>query len=323
MAYTNMRIAEIQAELLQMADTPEGRGDVAELACALMLACWRSQESGPLFERCQASGLHVLPVHYYSPIPDTRELPASLWATTSRLPGIDLREAEQLQFLTDICPRFQSEYDGFAHEPSESSDDYWFQNPMFSGTDALVLYGLIRHLRPQRVLEVGSGFSSRVTLKALRQNGSGRLTCVEPHPSGFLKQNQELTLIESRVQEVPLEAFESLAANDVLFIDSSHVVRVGGDVNFLFLEVLPRLRSGVVVHVHDIFMPGELRKPWVLERHWFWSEQYLLQAFLMFNSAFEVVFANSFMGVKHAAALRRVFPKSPWWDGGSFWLRRK
>ena len=318
-----MRIDEIEAALLRMADTPEGSGAVADLACALLLACRPSQGPASLFERCQAHGLHVLPVHYYSPIPDTRELPDTLWTTTSAMPGVDLKEEEQLRFLTDVCPRFQTEYDAFAHDPSESSDDYWFQNPMFSGTDALVLYCIVRHFRPRRVLEVGSGFSSRLTLKALRKNGSGHLTCVEPHPSGFLKQNPELTLIERRVQDVPVEAFEALNADDVLFIDSSHVARVGGDVNFLFLEVLPRLKSGVLVHVHDIFLPGELAKAWVLERRWFWSEQYLLHAFLLFNAAFDVVFANSFMGRKHAAALRHIFPKSPWWEGGSFWMRRK
>ena len=203
------------------------------LACALLLACRQSQESAGFFERCQAHGLHVLPVHYYSPIPDTRELPDSLWSATSAMPGVDLREDQQLRFLTEICPQFQREYDAFAHDPPESVDDYWFQNPMFSGTDALVLSCIVRHYRPHHVLEVGSGFSSRVTLKAMRQNGNGRLTCVEPHPSGFLKQNPELTLIERTVQNVPVETFEDLNAGDVLFIDSSHVVRVGGDVNFL------------------------------------------------------------------------------------------
>jgi hypothetical protein len=125
------------------------------------------------------------------------------------------------------------------------------------------------------------------------------------------------------VQEVELELFQQLGAGDVLFIDSSHVVKTGGDVNYLYLEVLPRLRPGVVVHVHDIFLPGEYRKDWVTEEFRFWTEQYLLQAFLAFNSEFEVLLCNSYLGRYHRPALQNVFPKAPWWGGGSFWMQRR
>jgi hypothetical protein len=109
----------------------------------------------------------------------------------------------------------------------------------------------------------------------------------------------------------------------VLFIDSSHVSKVGGDVNFLFLEVLPRLRPGVIVHLHDVFLPAEYPRDWVVEKGRFWTEQYLLQAFLTFNDAWEILLANNYLGLEHAEALRTTFPTSPWWGGGSFWMRRR
>jgi hypothetical protein len=130
------------------------------------------------------------------------------------------------------------------------------------------------------------------------------------------------SLIPSKVEEVSLDLFTELEPSDVLFIDSSHVVRTGGDVTYLFLEVLPRLRPGVVVHVHDIFLPREYPREWVTEELRFWTEQYLLQAFLVFNSAFRVLFANSYVGARYATDLRETFPSSPWWGGGSFWMQR-
>jgi hypothetical protein len=124
------------------------------------------------------------------------------------------------------------------------------------------------------------------------------------------------------VEDVGVETFEQLQARDVLFIDSSHVVRIGGDVTYLFLEVLPRLQPGVVIHVHDIFFPGDYPRDWVVEQFRFWSEQYLLQAFLAFNSAFEVLLCNGYLQSKYAPVLRATFARSPWWGGGSFWMRR-
>jgi hypothetical protein len=120
-----------------------------------------------------------------------------------------------------------------------------------------------------------------------------------------------------------MTVFERLEAGDILFIDSSHVVKTGSDVNYLFLEVLPRLKPGVVIHVHDIFLPHEFPKAWVMDLHLFWTEQYLLQAFLTHNAEFEVLFANAYMGARHQTEMQRTFPRSQWWGGGSFWLRRK
>jgi hypothetical protein len=117
--------------------------------------------------------------------------------------------------------------------------------------------------------------------------------------------------------------FEELEAGDILFIDTSHVVAIGSDVNYLLLEVLPRLRPGVIVHVHDIYFPTEYPRDWVLNERRFWTEQYLLQAFLTFNSEYAVLLCNNFLSRHHGALMRETFPRSPWWGGGSCWIRRR
>jgi hypothetical protein len=131
------------------------------------------------------------------------------------------------------------------------------------------------------------------------------------------------SLIEKKVEDLDLDFFSQLGPGDILFIDSSHTVKIGGDVNYLFLEKLPRLKPGVIVHVHDIFIPFDYRRDWVMDEFRFWTEQYLLQAFLTFNSEFEVLIANSYLSHYHKEDLKTTFPNSPWWGGGSFWMRRR
>jgi hypothetical protein len=131
------------------------------------------------------------------------------------------------------------------------------------------------------------------------------------------------SFVEAKVQDVDLEFFAQLAPGDILFIDTSHTVKIGGDVNYLFLEVLPRIKPGVLVHVHDIFLPFEYRRDWVMDELRFWTEQYLLQAFLTFNSEFEVLMANYYAGHYFEEDLKRAFPGLQSVKGGSFWMRRK
>jgi len=160
---------------------------------------------------------------------------------------------------------------------------------------------MVRYFKPRLIIEVGSGFSSLVMGRAAAKNGNAPLVCVEPFPREFLRERFPglQTLVERNVEQIDLEFFSQLRSGDILFIDTSHTVRIGGDVNYLFLEVLPRLNPGVIVHVHDIFLPFEYRRDWVLDEFRFWTEQYLLQAFLTFNSEFEVLLANYFLTHYH------------------------
>jgi predicted O-methyltransferase YrrM len=189
---------------------------------------------------------------------------------------------------------------------------------------------MIRHFKPRRMIEVGSGMSTLLAAEAIRKNEvegySCSFTAIEPYPRQFLRHGVPgLTeLLEAKVQSVPIERFCALEANDIVFIDSSHVVKIGGDVVYEFLELLPRLKPGVIVHYHDIFLPAEYPS-WVLDDRRFWTEQYLLQAFLAFNSAFEVLMAGSFLHIHHSADLKAAFssydPANVW--PGSFWMRHK
>lgn len=275
-------------------------------------------------------GFHLTPVHFYQPIPDTRTLTDDLWKKESMLTGVEMNESVQLEFLRKVFPQFKAEYDQFPAEPTSRPYEFYFNNGQFGGTDALALYCMVRHFQPRLVVEVGSGFSSRVTAQAAVRNGNTKLVCIEPYANepvrhdifknGFPGLSE---LIQNKVEDLDIEFFQKLGPADILFIDTSHVVRIGGDVNYLFLEVIPRLKPGVIVHVHDIFFPLEYPQNWVLNQLSFYSEQYLLQAFLSFNSEYEVLLCNSFLGHKHKAELQAIFPNSPWWGGGSFWMRRK
>jgi hypothetical protein len=280
------------------------------------------QEIFPVWER---HGFHVTPVHFYQPIPDTQSLPQKLWDRPSELVGIDMNESVQLDLLRNRFPKFRDEYEQFPISPASGSHRFHLNNGLFDGTDALVAYCMIRHFRPRLIIEVGSGFSSLISGEAAAKNNSSALICIEPFPQEFLRQGFPglHSLIEKKVEDIDVEFFSQLDSGDVLFIDSSHTVKIGGDVNYLFLEVLPRLKPGVIVHVHDIFLPFDYRRDWIMEEFRFWTEQYLLQAFLTFNSEFEVLMANSYLSHCHKDGLQATFPSLRSWGGGSFWMRRK
>lgn len=279
------------------------------------------------FEELEKLGYHFTRNHYYNPIPDIGELckREGLWEKESELAGIDMNTDYQLNLLRNVFPKFQEEYNQFPKQPADIPYEFHFNNNWFDGTDAIVLHCMIRHLKPKTIIEVGGGFSTRVSAKACLLNGDTELITIEPNPGDLLKQGFPglSKLVEKKVEEIDFEFFSQLKDGDILFIDTSHVVKIGGDVNFIYLELLPRLAAGVIIHVHDIFFPFDYPRSWVLDAKLFWTEQYLLHAFLAFNSAYEVLFCNNYMELKYPTEFRTVFPNSPWWGGGSFWMRRK
>jgi predicted O-methyltransferase YrrM len=287
------------------------------------------------FETWERHGWHLTPNHFYSPIPDTRVLPDALWQQESDLPGIDMRDEEQLAFLREVVDRFGDELNGLPRgQPDAAAGEYFVHNGAFESVDGEIYYAMIRAHRPARVLEIGAGWSTLLALRALRANraegAEGRLLAVEPYPHEFVRaaigrEPETAELRDVPVQDLSLAVFESLGPGDILFIDSSHVLRIGSDVQYEFLEILPRLRAGVLVHVHDVFLPGEYPRDWVLgPEHRFWNEQYLLQAYLADNSRSEVVWGSSWMHRRHPEDLAKAFAS---YDRrtrfpGSFWFRR-
>ena len=279
------------------------------------------------FELWQSHGFHVLPCDNYQPIPDTRVLPVSLWDRVSDLPGMDMREEAQKQLLSEIVTRFKGEYSAIPKGASTPEFHFYLGNIAFEAVDAEMLFGIIRLLKPRRMYEIGSGFSTLLAADALRRNGIDgcpcRLIAIDPYASAELGLPSGVDLWRVPVQDVSPSEFQSLGENDILFVDSSHVCKIDSDVEFLFLEVLPRIRPGVVVHLHDIFMPLEYPKEWVLDLHRFWNEQYLLQAFLSFNTTFEVLWAGQWMQIKYPDLIAKAFPSyKPGVSAGSFLFRR-
>jgi len=278
-----------------------------------------------VFPAWEQHGFHVTPVHFYQPIPDTRSLHETLWTRPSELVGVNMNDAIQLELLRKEFPKFRSEFEQFPTVPTGEQTQFHVNNTLFGGIDALVAYCIVRRFQPRLIIEVGSGFSSLLLSEAAAKNGASALICIEPFPREFLRKGLPAlrSLIEKNVQEIDLEFFAQLEAGDILFIDSSHTVKIGGDVNYLFLEVLPRLKPGVIIHVHDIFLPFDYRRDWVMEQFRFWTEQYLLQAFLTFNSEFEVLMANNYLSHYYRNDLKAAFPSLSCWIGGSFWMRRR
>jgi len=317
-------------DLVKKVSAEAGKGNIAleelaRLVAELAPRCVKSARYPEFFRLWEERGVHITPVHFYQPIPDTGKLPESLWIKRSELAGIDMNDAVQLDLLRNCFPKFQAEYDAFPTAATDDPTQFYFDNGRFGGTDALVSYCMVRQYKPARIIEVGSGYSSLVSGQAAAKNGNKSLICIEPYPLDFFAKGFPglHSLVQKKVEDVDLEFFAQLQSGDILFIDSSHTVKIGGDVNFLFLEVLPRLNPGVIVHIHDILFPFDYRRDWVMDELRFWGEQYLLQSFLAFNSEFEVLFCNSYLADTHLDDLKATFPKSPWWGGGSFWMRRK
>ena len=272
------------------------------------------------------------PGHFYSPVVDPLELApqqARLWPSEPQTPGIDFNDAAHERLLRDVFPRYLPDYDfpERSGAPDEQALTHFYTcNSQFSWLDARAHFALLRHLHPRRMIEVGSGYSTLLTCDINERwlGGDLALTCIEPYPRPFLSRTRGgLELIADKVQNVPLSVFAQLRAGDVLFIDSSHVCKTGSDVNHLYFEVLPRLPRGVVVHIHDIFLPHDYKKEWVLEENRSWNEQYLLRALLMFSTRFEVLFGCNYAVHRFPELLRDALalPGRRIFGGGSFWIR--
>ena len=266
--------------------------------------------------------------HYYSPIPDKEEVLRQIEVKRGEIPSVTEIEMNR-EGQEALLREFAGYYDSIPF-PEEQARGfrYFFRNDWFAYADAIFLHCILRKHRPQRIIEVGSGFSSAVMLDTIERFFSDlpELIFIEPYPqrlksllrSGDVKR---ATILEKKVQEVPVEVFRKLGAGDLLFIDSSHVIKCGGDLQFLMFEVLPHLPSGVLVHFHDIFYPFEYPEQWLhQERNW--NELYLLRAFLAHNESWEVHFFNSYVASEFGEVIAARLPLAAKSAGGSIYLRK-
>lgn len=267
--------------------------------------------------------------HFYSPVVDTAELAgreASLWPDSPRIMGVDFNDASHEDILRRAFPRFMPDYDyPEVLDESPQLTAFFTRNSQFSWLDARAYFVLLRHWRPRRVIEIGSGFSTLLAADVNRRflDGQLDLTCIEPYPRDFLLHGVPgvSRLLQAKVQDVDPAEFAVLEAGDVLFVDSSHVAKTGSDVNFIYFEVLPRLADGVLVHIHDIHLPHEYSKDWVLTENRSWNEQYLVRALLMDSRRYVVEFGCNYAFHRFPQLVREALRSERGYGGGSLWLR--
>lgn len=263
--------------------------------------------------------------HFYSSVPsvETRNSFVFPNQNVDALPGLDLNKEEGFSLLKELkkyhdeCPFPELKTEGMR---------YYFQNDFYSYSDGVILHAMLRHFKPKRYLEIGSGYSSAAVLDTLDTfGGDCRCTFVEPYPAILntllTEKDKNIRIVESGVQSVDFSLFQELEENDILFIDSTHVSKAGSDVNFLIHEVLPRLNKGVLVHFHDILWPFEYHAGWIREGR-AWNESYMLRAFLEFNYAFKITFFCTYLHVHYHEWIKENMPKLLGNQGGNLWLRK-
>jgi Methyltransferase domain len=283
------------------------------------------QTAEPVLRRlARRLGWHLVRADFYSPIIDPDRLPDSTWERRTPMPGLELDLDGQLELLQVGLAPFACEWRPPLNPPGDQLG-FHLDNPYYGPLDADVLYGMVRHLRPARVLELGSGYSTLVIEAAAALNAAEGVTLshtvVDPFMSPLLSTlEDEVRRLEVPAQSLPPDEFESLQAGDVLFVDSTHTVKPGGDVVFVVLEALGMLAPGVVVHFHDIFRPFEYPRLLSERFNKHWQEHHLLQAFLAYNPGFRVLCANHALARlefdrarEFAPALRREMAPSGFW----------
>lgn len=284
-------------------------------------------------------GFHITPVHYYSPIPDTQELRKmpKLFERRKPMMGVDLNDKGQINFLESVIGVYSREVNYYESvRPEDQQQIFSCHNASFKNKDAEALYSMVRYAKPKNVIEIGGGGTTILLAMALRKNGKEgyktNFICIEPYPVEVYRGHPYLTeqidglskIIKKKIQEVEIKLFSQLGQNDILFIDSSHVAKIGSDVCYEILEILPSLNKDVLIHFHDIFFPKEYPKHWILEKgNFFWNEMYLLHAFLLFNDSFKILWSSSYMHHTYPDLLKKHLPIFEENDpGGSIWIRK-
>jgi len=273
------------------------------------------------------------PGHFYSTIPAIEEVEKNKKRIFENQTIKDIKMNPEEQFL--LAQDLKQYYDSmpFQFDDTKASNlRYQSKDSFYRFSDAVFLYCFLRHFQPKRIIEVGSGHSSAIMLDTneLYFQNKIKLSFIEPYPeerlNKILRKNDDQcsNIHKNFVQDIDPVFFEALNENDILFIDSTHVSKVGSDVNYIFFDVFPVLKPGVLIHIHDIFFPFELPPKWILEEKFFWNEIYILRAFLMNNNDYEIVMFNSFVQRNQKKWFETNMPICLKGDEftGSIWLRK-
>lgn len=295
-----------------------------ELIKVLKLMMFSTTKEG-YFEKLPLVG------HYYSLYPDINDIinrEKEIFDRNNEVKDIDFNEVNQLRILNKMLGLYETlpKWININNKDNECNLRYRVGNPSFSLGDAVGLHCMLRIIKPKRVIEVGSGYSSSVMLDTneLYLENYMKLTFIEPYPINLkkiLKANDKIDLHETKLQDINFKIFEQLEEGDILFIDSTHVSKVGSDVNYLLFEILPRLKKGVYIHFHDIFYPFEYPKEWIKDGI-IWNELYLLRAFLQNNKNYSIEFFQNMMDNKYIAMVKDQWPYEYEIYGGSIWIKK-
>jgi hypothetical protein len=280
----------------------------------------------PLIKRALLrAGIFPIRNHYYDPLFDAKSLSRPL-SVDRRLPGIDWNIAEQLKILAGF--NYKNELRQMEQKEIANGIYFKLRNAFFTAGDAEYWYSIIRWARPRRIVEIGSGQSTLVARLAIMDNGAENAawtcehTCVEPYEAPWLEK-LGIRIVREKVERLGTEFFGNLMAGDILFIDSSHMIRPQGDVTYEILELLPRLNAGVIVHIHDIFSPRDYPASWLFEHNLFWNEQYLLEAFLTQNKEWSIIAALNLLRNEHSTAFaEKCVDLRPEDQPASFYIRK-
>lgn len=272
-------------------------------------------------------GYDLVKRHYYSQVPDIDSIPPDIWTAKRVLAGVEFDLDAGLRLLHEELAVFIAEFDAPMSSTGDPRD-FYYQNTFYEGLDAETLYAMVRRHKPSRVLELGSGMSTLVIARARRRNGLDGSHHDVYDPFSRAELRSALTAVcdlhPISATDVPLSEFQQLAAGDVLFVDTTHAVKIGSDVNRVILDVLPTLAPGVLVHFHDIYLPYEYPIEFFTELGFSWGEQYLLQAFLALNPEFEILFGNAALARDRAAEIRELVASAASSSRPSgFWIRRR
>jgi hypothetical protein len=273
-----------------------------------------------------------MPGHYYSPIPKSEQaiyVSAKQFGKALPIAGIDMNDSNQLELLQVLIPFMKQST--FRNEVKVEGHRFYNKNGIYGYSDALFLESMIRHLRPSKIIEAGSGFTSALMMDINERyfNNAIDLEFIEPYPERLFSlltkaDQQRISLKILGLQSIDLSLFASLNENDILFIDSSHVAKTGSDLLYLFFEVLPILKKGVFVHFHDIFNNFEYPQNHFEKFKGFgWNENYFLRSFLMYNEQFEIVLFSNYLDTKFRDVLVSLMPDYPLLTGAQLWIKKQ
>lgn len=303
-----------------MADAAAPEPSHEEVVRALRDYVWSRERR----ERLQSDGLNVLPVSFYSNVPSIEEIESSFEYAEGEPPYLDTRvfDAERMRAtLKSLIPHASGFTPDLQGDEASCANGFFWENSQFSASDAMAYFAFLRMLGPGRVVEIGSGFSTLVAAEALKANGRGQITCIEPYPRPFLAAMDGIDLRKVRAQDLTARELDDLLEDgDVLFIDSTHTVKTGSDCLHIYLRLLPYLTKRVYVHIHDIALPFGMPKEWQLDMHIYWTEQYVVMAMLQDNPRAKVLFGSNYHLHFNPDLLGELMYGRYRAGGGSLWL---